>query len=115
MRVGPSLDFPADWVYRRKGLPVKVVQVVGNWRKIEDESGTQGWMHVAMLTGKLTAMVIGGVADMRESPSDSASILFRAQPGVVGNISDCANDWCAFDVGGKQGFIRKTSLWGGVN
>jgi SH3-like domain-containing protein len=24
MRVGPSEDFPIEWVYRRQGLPVKV-------------------------------------------------------------------------------------------
>ena len=27
MRVGPSEDFPIAWVYRRAGLPVKVLRV----------------------------------------------------------------------------------------
>ena len=30
MRVGPSLDYPSNWIYRRRDLPVKVVQVLGS-------------------------------------------------------------------------------------
>src|SRR3546814_5432148 len=52
MRVGPSLDYPSNWVYRRRDLPVKVVQVLGLWRKVEDPSGTQGWMHVRLLSDR---------------------------------------------------------------
>ncbi len=27
MRVGPSLDYPASWIYQRRDLPVKVIEV----------------------------------------------------------------------------------------
>src|SRR3546814_8582627 len=36
MRAGPSMDYPANWIYRRRDLPVKVVAVYSHWRKIED-------------------------------------------------------------------------------
>jgi hypothetical protein len=36
MRVGPSEDFPIEWVYRRQGLPVKVLRVMQGWRLVED-------------------------------------------------------------------------------
>lgn len=114
MRVGPSLDYPSNWIYRRRDLPVKVLQVHSNWRKIEDSTGTQGWMHVRLLSDTPTAIVIGGPAVMREGAREDARALYSAEPGVVGRISDCGGGWCAFDVRGQRGFIRSDSLWGAI-
>ncbi|EQB04402.1 SH3-like domain-containing protein [Sphingobium wenxiniae] len=112
MRVGPSLDYPSNWVYRRRDLPVKVVQVLGLWRKVEDSSGTQGWMHVRLLSDTPTAIVTAPIAPMRQSPRDGASVLYRAEKGVVGRLSSCSDGWCAFDVHGQKGFIRAGDIWG---
>ena len=35
MRVGPSRDFPIEWVYKRDGLPLKVVRVQESWRLVQ--------------------------------------------------------------------------------
>lgn len=115
MRVGPSLDYPANWVYQRKGLPVKVVQVLNNWRKVEDSTGTQGWMHVRLLGDAPTAIVISQIAEMREKPDEASAVRYRAESGVVGRVSDCSASWCAFDVQGQKGFVRAGSLWGATN
>ncbi len=114
MRVGPSLDYPSNWVYRRRDLPVKVVLVLGLWRKVEDSGGTQGWMHVRLLSDTPTAIVTAPMALMRESPSDGAKVAYRAETGVVGRLSACAGDWCQFDVHGQRGFVRVDQLWGGT-
>ena len=113
-RVGPSLDYPSTWVYRRKDLPVRVVKVHSNWRRIEDPAGTQGWMHVRLLSDTPTAMVTAQEGAMHEGRSDSSPLLFLAEKGVVGRVSDCGDGWCRFDVGGKRGFIRASQLWGAV-
>ena len=113
MRVGPDKDYPANWVYRRRDLPVKVVLIHGNWRKIEVSAGAQGWMHVRLLSDRPTAIVTGSVAPMRAAPKANAAAVFRAEPGVVGRVSDCGNGWCLFSVGGQRGFVRTSSLWGG--
>lgn len=112
MRVGPSLDYPSNWVYRRRDLPVKVVQVLGLWRKIEDASGTQGWMHVRLLSDTKTAIVTAPVAMIRKSASDDARTLYRAEKGVVGRLSSCGKGWCEIDVSGQKGFIRTGDIWG---
>lgn len=114
MRVGPSLDYPASWIYQRRDLPVKVVEVYSNWRKIEDPDGTQGWMHVRLLKDEPTAMVKGGIAEMRDRASDNGRLLFRLEPGVVGKIAKCADGWCSLDVGGKRGYVAAKSLWGAL-
>ena len=115
MRVGPSLDYPSNWIYRRRDLPVKVVQVLGLWRKVEDPDGTQGWMHVRLLSDTQTAIVRADVAPMRESASDGARTLFRAERGVVGRLSNCSGGWCAFDVKGQHGYVKTADIWGAVD
>lgn len=112
MRVGPSLDYPSNWVYRRRDLPVKVVQVLGLWRKVEDPEGTQGWMHVRLLSDTATAIVTASVAPMRSSADDEARTVYRAEKGVVGRLGSCGKGWCEFDVSGQRGFVRATDVWG---
>lgn len=114
MRVGPSLDYPSSWIYRRRDLPVKVVQIHGLWRKVEDSTGTQGWMHVRLLSDTATAIITGEMAELRAAPEAGAKLLYRAEPGVVGRVSECAKGWCALDVLGQRGYVRSASLWGAV-
>ncbi|MFM6854822.1 MAG: SH3 domain-containing protein [Sphingopyxis sp.] len=39
-------------------------------------------------------------------------MAYRAQPGVVGQISDCAGGWCLFNVRGQSGWIATDGIWG---
>ena len=50
MRTGPGRNYPGVWLYKRRDLPIRVIQVYPNWRKIEDPNGTQGWMLVTLLS-----------------------------------------------------------------
>ncbi|HZV19412.1 MAG TPA: SH3 domain-containing protein [Sphingobium sp.] len=115
MRVGPSQDYPASWIYRRRDLPVKVIEVYANWRKVEDPDGTQGWLHVRLLKDDPTAIVKGEIAAMRDSPAAGARVLYRLEPGVVGRLSGCADGWCAIDVKGTRGYVSADMLWGATD
>ncbi|MFZ9396097.1 MAG: SH3 domain-containing protein [Erythrobacter sp.] len=113
MRVGPSQDYPIEWVYKRQGLPVKVLRVREGWRLISDPDGTQGWVVARLLNPERGALVIGeGLAAIRAEPSDTAQLKWNAQPGVVGKLGRCEAGWCKFDVGGRSGWIRENRLWG---
>jgi len=113
MRVGPSENFPIDWVYRRQGLPVKVLRINQGWRLVEDPEGTQGWMVARLLTPDRGAIVVGeGLAEMHEAADSGARVLWRAEPGVVGALGDCDDAWCEFAVGSRKGWILAARLWG---
>ena len=115
MRVGPSLDYPSSWVYQRRDLPVRVLQVHGNWRKIADEDGAEGWMHVRLLSDTRTAIVASAEGKIYRKADEGSGLLYRAERGVVGRLSECARDWCLFDMGGgKTGYIHNSALWGAV-
>lgn len=112
MRTGPGRNYPASWLYQRADLPAKVVDVYNDWRKIEDPDGTQGWMQANLLSRTRTAIVVGGVADMHASPRLAAHVNWRAAPGVVGRISQCARGWCYLDVRGRGGYVEQSRIWG---
>lgn len=112
MRTGPGRNFPATWLYVRPDLPVRVVDSFKEWRKVEDPDGAQGWMLGALISKARTAIVRGAEpVALRDRPM-GARIEWRAAPGVVGRISQCAGGWCKLDVHGQMGFVEAGSLWG---
>lgn len=113
MRVGPSEDYPIAWVYKRKGLPIKVIRVREGWRRVRDPDGAEGWIVARLLTPTRGAIVVGeGLAAMREGPADDAKLKWNLQPGVVGKLGDCDAGWCELDVERHTGFVRQDRLWG---
>lgn len=113
LRVGPSREYRIDWVYQRKGLPVKVVRIREGWRLVEDSEGTLGWVSESQLTRSRGALVVGkSPADMREGPDPASGLRWRAEPGVVGKLLRCREAWCEIDVGGRTGWVRAERLWG---
>ena len=113
MRVGPSEQYKIDWVYRRQGLPLKVVRLREGWRLVQDHEGVQGWVAASQLSPRLGALVVGdGLAEMRSSPSATAALNWRAEPGVVGELLRCREGFCEIDVAGRSGWIAQDRLWG---
>ena len=113
MRTGPARTYPASWLYQRADLPVRVTASFKEWRRVVDPDGTEGWMLANLLSERRTAVIHGdGAAQMLERPAAGARLLWRAAPGVVGRISQCANGWCRFDVQGQAGYVEVGSLWG---
>ena len=113
MRTGPGREYPATWLYQRADLPIKVIEVYPNWRRIQDPEGTSGWMLVHLLSDTRTALVTGAEPrPMHAEPDGGSRIAYRAEPGVVGRITNCKGAWCLLDVGGKRGYIRKAHFWG---
>lgn len=113
MRTGPGQNYPGTWLYTRPDLPIRVIEIYRNWRKIQDPDGTTGWMMVNLLSDQRTAIVRGGEPQpLREAPDEAAPVRFRAEPNVVGRLSRCADGWCHFDVRGRGGFIRVDRIWG---
>ena len=113
MRVGPSQDYRIEWVYKRKGLPMKVIRVMEGWRLVQDPDGEQGWVVARLLDPRRSAIVIGeGLAAIRAEPAASATLKWNAEPGVVGYLGNCENAFCEFDTDGRKGWVAAERLWG---
>jgi len=124
VRRGPGLDYRIDWVYRRSGLPVRVVDEFGHWRRIADSEGDEGWVYHALLSGRRTVVVVaeGAVLTRRPEgaaitgPCDGAALprgaVACAERGVVAALSACRTQWCRVSAGGHDGWAPKSALWG---
>lgn len=111
-RAGPMASYQIEWVFQRKNLPVKVMKRYGVWRQIQDPDGWMGWMHSNMLSRKRTAIVKTSITAIRAAPQDSAKLLWRAEPGVVGELGDCEQGWCEIQIERRGGWVRQDEIWG---
>lgn len=112
MRRGPSTEMPARWAYRRLGLPLRVLAVREDWRRVADPDGETGWMHRRLLSAQRSAIVTGSVQPMYVGPDSSSPVAFRAEEGVVGRLGECRDGFCEFDVRGRIGWIAADGIWG---
>jgi SH3-like domain-containing protein len=116
VRRGPNSDYPVSWVFQRKGLPVEIIAESENWRRIRDSEGAEGWILQNMLSGKRTAMVAPWRRDeeilLHAAPAREAGLVAKVTAGVVAEVSECGQEWCAVSAGGYDGFIEQSNLWG---
>ncbi len=112
LRAGPGEQYPIQWVYRRKGLPVEVLGKSDVWRKIRDWQGTEGWVHERMLTGTRDVIVRGAVRSLRRDADPASDIVARAEPGVIAKLLECRGAWCRVETSDIRGWLGRNELWG---
>ena len=112
LRVGPGLNFPVQWVYQRKHMPVEVIGEYDVWRKIRDWQGTIGWVHQSMLDGQRYALITGGERILHSNPDPDSPAVARVQTGVVAALLRCEGVWCRVDAGGYRGWLRRSQFFG---
>jgi SH3-like domain-containing protein len=114
MRVGPGFQYPIEWVYKRRGLPVEVEREFDVWRLVLAPDGGRGWVHEATVSGTRTFIVTGGDRILRRQPNDQAATVAMLQMGVIGVIRRCkAGDaWCEVSADGKRGYLPRADFWG---
>ena len=112
MRAGPGDQYPIEWVYRRRGLPVEIVAEFENWRRVRAPDRTEGWMHRALLSIQRTIVIQGDVRTMHAEPATWAPPIARLEPGVIVDVQTCDDEWCHVSVAGREGWLRKVEGWG---
>ncbi|MEM7744939.1 MAG: SH3 domain-containing protein [Pseudomonadota bacterium] len=112
VRRGPGLDYRKDWVFRRAGLPVQVVDEYGDWRRIVDKDQAGGWVYHAMITGRRTVVITADDVVFRKDPADTAAATAQAERGVVARLRKCGETWCEVEADGHRGWVPKTAVWG---
>ncbi len=112
LRAGPGTQYPVEWVFLRRGLPVEIVAEYGRWRKVRDVDGSLGWVHQSLLSGRRWVMVRGAVQELYQAPAEGAEPVLRVEPGVLGKLLACREEWCRIDVAGHEGWVMRRQLWG---
>jgi SH3-like domain-containing protein len=112
LRFGPGQQYPIQWILAREGLPVEIIEEFDTWRKVRLHDGDQGWIHGSLLSSRRTIVVAEQIRELRRSPDASARVLLRAEPGVIGELLDCEDDWCRIEIDGRRGWLQRDAFWG---
>ncbi|MBN33565.1 MAG: hypothetical protein CMM46_02080 [Rhodospirillaceae bacterium] len=113
MRAGPGTNYPVNWSYLRKGLPVEILKEYEDWRYVRDIDGAEGWIHRIMLSGSRSVIITGpSIRTGYDSPDLGADAVFRAEPGVQASFISCDVAWCRVEIDGVKGWMPMTDLWG---
>lgn len=122
LRQGPGAEYATAWIFRRTGLPVEVIEEKETWRKVRDSGGTEGWVHMSLLSGRRTALVLPWElkegqtpslsATLRDDDRESARPIAQVEPGVLASIIGCGSGWCRVSVDNFRGYIEQNKLWG---
>lgn len=112
LRLGPRSSYDVVAVYRRRGLPLRIVDEFDTWRQVEDHEGTRGWMHQRLLSGRRTVMVRDAPLTLRRGPTDDAEPILVAEPLVMAELLRSEGAWCFVEVDGRRGWLPADGLWG---
>ena len=111
LRVGPGVNYPIDWIYIKKTLPVKVIDKYEQWRKIQDIDNTIGWIHQNLLTSK-RYLIITEDTQIHSDGSKPSQVIAKIDARVIVKLKKCQNEWCNIEVQNIKGLINKDYIWG---
>lgn len=116
VRTGPTRDNDVKWVYTHAGLPVEITAEYGNWRRIRDWEGSEGWVYHSLLSGKRMALVMaktkGAMVPIYQDASTHSGVAFELQSGVLASLKECTGTWCHIAGGKFDGWIEQNRVWG---
>ena len=112
LRQGPSFDYPVKIFYKKKFLPVLVIEKSDNFRKIKDHENNSGWIHISQLSKKKAAITIDDDLILFSNSTVYSNPLAVIKKGRLVKINKCKDEWCKISSGEFKGWLEKKSLWG---
>ena len=114
LRQGPSFEYPIKLVYKKKYLPVIIIDKSGTWRQIKDFENNSGWIHISQLSRKRSGININNNSIIYKKPTIYSKPIAKLEVGRLVSIKKCKTKWCKIATGGYTGWIFKDSLWGKI-
>ena len=114
LRQGPSFEYPIKLVYKKKYLPVIIIDKSETWRQIKDFENNSGWIHISQLSKRKSAINIKNNSIVYKKPTIYSKPIARLEVGRLVLIKRCKVKWCKITSGGFSGWIYKNSLWGKI-
>ena len=114
LRQGPSFKYPIKLIYKKKYLPVIILDKSETWRKISDFEKNSGWIHISQLSKKKSAINIKKHSIIYKKPTIFSKPLAKLETGRLILIKKCKDEWCKIKTGEFTGWINKSYLWGKI-
>ncbi len=111
VRYGPSFDYPIKFIYKKKFLPVEIIDQKENFRRIIDHKKNSGWVHISQLQ-KVKSVVALNDINIFKKPSKFSKPVVKAKTGRLLLIKKCEKSWCKIETGKYSGWVEVKNLWG---
>ncbi len=119
VRRGPSLNHDILWTYKRKGIPVEILEDVQGWSKVRDFEADVGWIKNTLLSKKRTGMIEPW--NVMEGNNIYVNLYFtegmkrikmKLQAGLLVNIQQCNGDICHIQIDKHIGWVVQENIFG---
>ena len=114
VRLGPSKEYPVKFIYKKKYLPLEILDNSETWRKIKDFDNNSGWIHISQLSKKKSAINKKNNSIIYKKPTIFSKPLVKLETGRLLLIKKCKLKWCKITTGKYKGWIEKDYLWGKI-
>ena len=115
LRQGPSFEYPVKLIYKKKYLPVIILDKSETWRKIKDFENNNGWIHISQLSKKKSAINVTKNSIIYKKSTIFSKPVGKVEIGRLMLIKKCKKKWCKIISGKYVGWIEKKNLWGKIN
>jgi len=114
LRQGPSIEYPIKLIYKKKYLPVVILDKSENWRKINDFENNSGWIHISQLSKKKSAINIKNNSIIYKKSTIFSKPIAKLESGRLVLIKKCKIKWCKVKTGNYKGWTLEKNLWGKI-
>ena len=112
VRQGPSFNYPIKFIYKKKYLPLIIIDKSDSWRKIKDYENNLGWIHISQLSKIKSVINIKNNAILYKKPTIYSKPIAKIESGRLFVIKKCRNTWCKVKSENYIGWVSKSNLWG---
>ena len=111
VRYGPGFDYPIKYVYKKKNLPIKVIDKKENFKKIIDFKKNSGCIHASQLKkGKSFILLKDQI--LFKKPTKYSKPLLKIAKGRLLLVKKCKKKWCMIKTENYTGWIKSENVWG---
>ena len=111
VRYGPGFNYQIKYIYKKKNLPIKVIDKKENFRRIIDFKKNSGWIHISQLKkGKSIILLEDQI--LFKKPTKYSKPLFKIAKGRLLLVKKCKKKWCKVKTEDYLGWIITNNIWG---
>ena len=111
VRMGPGLDYPVKFIYKKKYLPVKIIDKKENFRKVIDHKKNSGWIHISQLK-KVNSVIVLSNRILFKKPTFNSKPIANIESGKLFVLEKCKKNWCEVSDKSYSGWINIDNVWG---
>ena len=111
VRMGPGFDYPIKFIYKKKYLPVKIIDNKENFRKVIDHKKNSGWIHITQLK-KINSILVLSDRILFKKPTYNSKPLANIRSGRLFVLEKCKKNWCQVSSQDYSGWITTENVWG---